>query len=322
MGAALFVILIWRAGPARILADIRRLSWSGFAILLAMRSAYWVLRTYGWRIVFAACDRPPRFSALLGARLADHAISYLTPTAMLGGGPIRALMIDAPSRRKVFATVVVDKTLEVATNAGFSVLAVVAAAILLPVPPLYRILLAAAAAAMVAAVAALVAGQKRGLFVPLLDLLLRLPVPKAALERQRDRLRDMDAHVAEFYRSAGRRIPTVILVYALMYVLWTAEVYATLRFLDVPGVTWLNSFLVVTLANVYYILPPVPASLGFYEITNVGIFALFGWGAPVALSLSLVRRILALLSAGGGLLAMLRRNVTWRGERPRPPAAA
>jgi len=57
-------------------------------------------------------------------------------------------------------------------------------------------------------------------------------------------------------------------------------------------------------------LPGVPASLGVYELTNVGVFKVLGWSAGMAVALSVIRRLLALAWTAFGLLALY-----WRQRR-------
>jgi uncharacterized membrane protein YbhN (UPF0104 family) len=64
------------------------------------------------------------------------------------------------------------------------------------------------------------------------------------------------------------------------------------------------------LGNVAFLLPGVPASLGVYELTNVGVFKVLGWSAGMAVALSVIRRLLALAWTAFGLLALY-----WRQRR-------
>ncbi len=77
-------------------------------------------------------------------------------------------------------------------------------------------------------------------------------------------------------------------------------------FIGVTDISFIDSFLITVLGNLAFIFPFIPGSLGIYEATYIGLFALLGMGAGVALTLVLIRRIIALLLAGLVLLGMLK----------------
>jgi len=304
LGIALFVFLILKTDPAEIFRQIRKLTWLNLAVLLAMRLVYWILRTVCWQLVFVAYDHRLPFRKMLQARLASYAVSYLTPSAMLGGEPLRAFMINGSSRRRSFATVVVDKTIELVTMSVFTVAAVVFVLSRVPMPPLYRTILLAFIIIVVGLVVFLIVRQRQGMFIGVLDVLAKLRLRLHFLERHRANLRDIDAYVSDFYRRHRRKIPLVALHYVLTFLFWILEIQVTMVFLHIAGVTFGKSFLVITLGNVALLLPAIPAAVGVYEAANVGVFAILGWGATTAMSVALVRRIVTLVWVGIGL-AML-----------------
>ncbi len=130
------------------------------------------------------------------------------------------------------------------------------------------------------------------------------------MEDKRDSLREVDAALAEFYRERRAKIPAVVGLYTLSYLIWAVEIDVTLRFLGAPDLTFIKSLLVISLGNVAFLLPGVPASLGVYELTNVGVFKVLGWSAGMAVALSVIRRLLALAWTAFGLLALY-----WRQRR-------
>jgi uncharacterized membrane protein YbhN (UPF0104 family) len=137
-------------------------------------------------------------------------------------------------------------------------------------------------------------------------------------EKSRPALRDVDETISSFHRDHRAAIPAVAALYMLSYLIWAFEIDVTLRFLGAPGLTLVKSLLVVSLGNVALLLPTVPASLGVYEVTNVGVFAVLGWPAGLAIALSIIRRLLALAwtAAGLAILGLRRRNLEAGGPKP------
>ena len=97
-------------------------------------------------------------------------------------------------------------------------------------------------------------------------------------------------------------------MYSLMVLFWITEIHLTLVFMGLKNITFLDSFLIISLGTVAFLLPIIPGSLGIYEITYIGIFAVLGLGTDVGLTLVLIRRILALAWAGIGLFPLLKRK--------------
>ena len=310
LGIVLFAFVVWRSGPQKILADLARLTWRQIAVLMALRAGYWLLRTFNWKQIYDQYETKKPFLRLFEARLADNAVSFLTPSAMLGGLPVRALLLEGVDRRRVFASVVLDKTIEGVTLAAFTVAAMLAAVVFLPLSGAARLVFGVFVVAAAAFCVAIVAGQRKGLFVGLLDFLARIGIRWRRLEAKRESLGVVDTALAGFYRDHRALIPRVASLYTLTYLIWAAEIHITLHFLGAPGLTFVKSLLVISLGNVAFVLPGIPASLGVYELTNVGVFKALGWTAGTAIALSVVRRLLALVWTTLGLLVLY-----WRPRR-------
>ena len=138
----------------------------------------------------------------------------------------------------------------------------------------------------------------------MISLFEKIKIRFRFIEKKREKIEETDAYISEFYSGKKRTFLQVILLYALSMIFWSIEIHFTLLFVGIKTVTLLESFLVVTLGTVAFIIPTIPGALGTYELTFVAILALFGISASVSMTVTLVRRILALFWAGIGLLAM------------------
>lgn len=315
LGVLAFAFLVAKIGPGRIWEHLRRLTLPSFALLFALRTFYWLFRTLVWKAILAG-DRSaptPPFRRLFAARLAGHAVSYLTPSAYLGGEAARTLLVEGADRKRVLASVVIDTTFEVLALVLFAAggIAVLASGSALAVPA--RIGLTVSMAAAVLGLILLVRRERCGIFIWVADLLGRVGIRPAFVERNRDKLREVDAHISGFYACGRRAVARIFLLNLLLHAFWVAEIHLTLAALGASGLTVGRSFLVVTLGAVGLLLPTTPASLGTYEAANLAVFAGLGWSAELSLSLALVRRFLSLFWAGAGLLCIA-------GLRPRGPS--
>ena len=303
-GLLLFVLLIYKIGLSEILANIKKLTLRHLLILLFLRLIFWMLRTLNWAVIQKQYDDKVSLWLLLRARLAGHAISYLTPTSHVGGEAIRALSIDSHNRKRNLASVIIDKTTEVMVMILFTILGVMILLSKTLLPNKYKLLFIIIGVAAILLVMLVLVKQKQGFFTWIISLLKKIRITSPFIEKNRNKIKQIDDHISHFYSEHKKLFPVVLLLYSGMILFWTWEIHVTLVYLGVPNLDYLSSFLIVTLGTLAFILPLFPGSLGTYEATYIAVFSLLGFGAGYGLSLTLIRRIIALFWAGIGLLLM------------------
>lgn len=308
IGFLLFVLLIYTIGPGQIWEHIKKITWQNFLILLFLRFLHSILRTINWKIVFEQYERKTSFFHLFTAIIAGDAISYLTPSARLGGEPVRAMMVSSSNKRRSLASVIVDKTIEILTMISFTIIGVTIAITQIPMPGKYKFLLIAFVLGAILFAVLILVKQRQGFFTWIINTLERIKIKFKFIEKNRAKVKETDEHISDFYRNHRSIFLIVFLLHSLVFLFWTTEVHLTLLFMGAEGTTFLKSFLIVTLGGLVILLPTIPASLGTYELTYVAIFILLGFGADIGITLTLIRRILVLIWAGAGLLAMLKRQ--------------
>jgi uncharacterized protein (TIRG00374 family) len=308
IGLLLFAFLVIKIGPDQIIENIKKLTWQNFLILLFLRFLYWALRTLNWKIIVQKYNGKTSFFHLFGARLAGHAFSYLTPSSYLGGEAIRAMSLSSPNRKKNLASVIVDKTVEILTVILFTIIGVAIAVTKIPMPGRSKRVMIVFVIAAGMFVLFIITKQKKGFFIWIINTLEKLKIKFKFIEKYKEKLQETDTYISEFYKDHKTVLIGVFLSYSLLMLFWTTEIFLTLRFIGAKNIDFLESFLIVTLGVLAFLLPTVPASLGTYELAYVAIFTLFGLGTNVSLSLTIMRRILALIWAGIGLLTMAKRK--------------
>lgn len=307
-GIALFALMVVRAGPERIWDTLRRVSLSDFLILFLLRLVFWTLRSLNWKAVLERCGGKSGLVHLLGARMAGHAAGYLTPTSRIGGDAFKALMVENVSRRKVIASVVIDKTIELLVTAMLIPVGLALLVLSTPRPPALTGSFLIVTVLMIVLVIWLIRQQRKGLFTRLLTVLSRFRLGVNFHQRHKSKIQETDALMADFYRRHRDRFALVFLGYLVFMALWTCEIYLSLRFLGCAEITFEKAFMIITLGSVAFVLPGVPGSVGIYEMTYLTVFALLGLGPSHAVGLILVRRGLDLLMAAWGMSVILLRG--------------
>jgi len=304
-GILVFAYIIYRIGPKEIWDNISRISVNNFLILVGLRVLYWLLRTINWKVVLDAYDGSTSFLQLFAARTCGHAVSQLTPTAQVGSEATRIFMAQCSSRKVSIASVVIDKTIEYISVVVFTIIGVITVFMRIPLPVKLKTVFIAGVSVSSLLVVFLWSKQKKGLLGWVIDSIARLKIRFKFLEKNRAKIDETDAYISEFYRDHRRSFVGVFLLYSLLILLWAVEIHLGLIYIGVTGVSFMDSFLITILGNLAFVFPFIPGSLGIYEATYIGLFALMGMGAAEALTLVLIRRLIALLLAGLGLFGFI-----------------
>ncbi len=304
VGLFLFAFLIYKIGPERILSNIRTLAVKNFLILFFLRFGYWLLRTFGWKVVSDSYGDKIPFLRLFAARLSGYAISYMTPSAHIGGEAIRTMCLKTPNRRKTLASVIVDKTLEIITAIFLAIAGFVIAIVKIPMPRELKVTFLGIALATTSFMIFILFKQKQGFFTWFFRALEKIKIRPRFVARYRDRLNETDTYISDFY--AKHKVPFLLAsaIHSFSIFFWALEIWMTLRFLGVVRISLLESFLIVSLGTFAFIIPAIPASLGTYDVTFLALFALFGIKTGAGMTAILIRRIIALGWAGAGLAFM------------------
>lgn len=297
-------------GVAAILNAFRELSWRLAVIVVFPTILAVVLDTAGWRAVLPTAPGSRR--RLLAVRVAGDAVNLATPTASVGGEPLKAYLLRPHvSLDDALVSVVADKT----TGVIAQVLALVAGllvagALLAPSSPLVITMLVLLLVEVLA-VAGFVAVQLGGVAGRGGRLLARLGIESGS--SRHERLDGIDRALRAVYVRHWRRALASVACHFLAFAVAALEVYLVVRLLGVP-VSLSAAFAIGTLGTaVKFVTFMVPGSLGALEGGNMAIFAAFGLGGPIGLAYTLVRRVreLGWIAAGFAAMALLT-------ARPRP----
>ncbi len=309
LGAGFLAYLIHRVGVEPLLTQLATLSWR-FPLLLAPFGLVAVLDTLGWRYTFGR--RLPAFGTLFPVRMAGEAVNLTTPTASLGGEPVKALLLTRArvSLEEGLASVVIAKTTLVLAQGLFLSLGLaLALGVLPPTSPLLRTMGALFVIGGLG-VGGFVLAQQRGLFGGSGRLLRWLGV----IQSLQGRLDRLDREIAAFYAWRRGRFYLSVLFHLLGWLAGSLEVYLALWLLGVPVSLAMAVAIEAFASAVRAAGFLIPAGLGVQEGGTIAIFLAFGLTAGVGLAFSVVRRFreLAWAAAGLGVLA------SWEGlRRPR-----
>ena len=301
MGLSVVGYLVYRVGPSTILDTISTLSWRVLIVMCFPYALTSTLDSAAWRFAFP--DRVPPFAKLWTARLAGEAVNYTTPTASVGGEPVKAYLLRywvAPVEG--LTSVIVDKTAIVLGQGLFGLLGLALACTVVPVSgPIITamtVLLIVQALAMTGFVAVQLMGAAgRGG-----RLLARFGMGPS--RSRQERLEGLDRTLATYYRERRGRLLAGVLVHFVAWTVGSLEIFLVLNFLGLPVPLLTAMVLESCGAAVKFASFMIPGSLGALEGSNVAIFAAFGYGGAIGLTYTLVRRLRELTWASAGMIAL------------------
>ena len=303
VGAGLVFVawLLWDLGPAAVWGTFLALGWRLAIVTFIPFCAAVALDTLGWRVLLP--DRHAGAAALIGARLAGEAVNLATPTASVGGEPLKAYLVRGRiPLDQGLASVVADKTSMVIGQAVFLGGGLALAVTALRAPREVSVAMSVLLAAEMIGVGGFLLVQLRGGVAGAGRILDRLGAGPAP--HYQDLLRDVEDRLMNLYRRRWKRVAASALLHAGGWAVGGLEIYVVVRLAGIP-VDLATSFVLEALSTaVRFVTFMIPGSLGALEGGHVAAFALLGLPGAAGLSFSLVRRLREATWAVIGLAAL------------------
>lgn len=295
LGALTLSALVWHIGIDRIYGAVAQLGPAAMLAILLPSLLMYVLEAYGWRVTLGAWAKDVPFWRLLAIRTAGEVVNMTTPTAYVGGEPLKAFLLKRQGVPLVegLASVVTAKTtmtiaqilfilagiglgfwlLEAGGSAGQTITAgLVSVGLLL------------------FGVGAFVLVQRHGMFSWILKILRFIGLRLQSLESREQKLLELDRTIAHFY---SHRRSAFLLSTGLFLLGWLAEaleVFVMVLCLGQP-ITVLSAVAIGALSvfikgGTFFI----PGSLGAQDAGNLFLLTTFGYGDVTGITFALLRR--------------------------------
>ena len=298
LGAGAVVYLAYQVGLGAVWDSIHTLGWRLLIVIVVPHSIAAILDTIGWGLLLES--RVPAL-VLTRARLAGETVNLTTPTASVGGEPLKAYLLrpHVPMSEGL-ASVVADKTAVVVSQVGFLACGLALALHLLPAGHPLMISMSALLAIEIVAVGGFLLVQTRGVFGGGGRTLGRLGVGPAV--KYQEGLNALDLWLRRFYRERRARLLGASLLHGAAWAIGGLEIYLVLTLLGTP--TSMVAALVIEAfgAAIKFASFMIPGSLGALEGGFVAIFTAFGQSAATGLSYALIRRVREAVWSGATLL--------------------
>lgn len=309
LGLLTLIGLVWHVGPGRILETIGSLGPLTVTLILVPSLLMYGLEAYGWRVTLVNHAQALSFLKLFAIRTAGEVVNMTTPTAYMGGEPMKAFLLSRFEVPMVdgLASVVIAKTIMSLAEVLFILLGLGLTLWLLGGTVAGAQTLAGAVLGvglLVCGILAFVFVQRRGLFAWILDTLRRLGLRIGYLESREDKLRSVDRTILAFYAEHRSAFAWSAVLYLMGWMTEALEVYVILACLGVqagiPSSIAIGALSVFIKGGTFFI----PGSLGAQEGGNLLLLQAFGYSDVTGLTFALLRRIRELVWIGIGFLCL------------------
>jgi glycosyltransferase 2 family protein len=309
VGLLTLALIVWHIGPGQIYDAAVQLGPVALLVLLIPSVIMYVVEAYGWKVTLGPSAKAIPFWRVLAIRTAGEVVNMTTPTAYVGGEPLKAYLLKKHHVPMVegLASVIIAKTTMTIAEVLFILLGIALGVWLLGGNDSSGHTVAAALVSvgmLALGTAAFVFVQRQGIFTWLLGFLRKIGLKIAYLEAREEKLRSLDRTILEFY---FHNRPAFYASTGLFFLGWMAEaleVYVIVYFLGGPAMALsaisIGALSVFIKGGTFFI----PGSLGAQDGGNVLLLKAFGYSDVTGLAFALLRRFRELVWIGIGLLCL------------------
>ncbi|MEK6633614.1 MAG: lysylphosphatidylglycerol synthase transmembrane domain-containing protein [Nitrospirota bacterium] len=310
LGFLTLSLIVWHIGPGNIYEAATRLGPVALCVILLPSLVMYAVEAYGWKITLGPVGQSVSFLRVFAVRTAGEVVNMTTPTAYVGGEPLKAYLLQKSGVPMVegLASVVIAKTTMTIAQVLF---------ILLGIGLGFWILGAQGSSGQVVAAGLLSIGllafgtmafvfvQRRGLFTWILETLRKFGMRIGFLDAREDKLRALDQTILNFYTRNQAAFYASTGLYFLGWLAEALEVFVIIYYLGGPADVWsaisIGALSVFIKGGTFFI----PGSLGAQDGGNLLLLQAFGYSDVTGITFALLRRFRELVWIGIGLLCLM-----------------
>lgn len=262
-----------------------------------------LILTYRWKVILETQGIKHNFWKLNNYRIAGNSVGFLTPSASLGGEPVRAGLLSKNAKipfEKALSSVVIDKTIELSSSAIFFVIGTIILLLTFVVTPKLELILGIISMIFLVLVVSLNYRMFIGKnsFHPLIKFLGLLKIKR--IKQLEDKILDFEALVLKFFKKDKKHFFYVIGFSLLAWTVMFVE-YSLLGRIVGQNFELIQIFLIFSFVGAAYVLP-VPMGLGALEGGQVSLFSIIQISTAAGLALALIVRLKDMILSAIGLI--------------------
>ncbi len=309
LGLLTLCLIVWHIGPRNIYEAVARLGPGALLLILLPSILMYALEAYGWRMTLGRYAHIVPFWKLLAIRTAGEVVNMTTPTAYVGGEPLKAYLLKQYGVPMVdgLASVVTAKTTMTIAQIGFILVGMTMGFWLLGTggsPGKTAMATMVSVGLLAFGVGGFLLIQRRGIFSSLLWAVRKIGLAIKVLDSHEERLLELDRTIAAFYVKNRSGFLMSVLLFFFGWLVETIEVFVMLRVLGEPATVTaaiaIGALSVFIKGGAFFI----PGSLGAQDAGNLLLVTTFGYGEVAGIAFALLRRFRELVWVLIGLICL------------------
>lgn len=307
VGLAALVGIVLHIGVEPIQHTVSRLGLLPLGLILLPMILVYGLEAWGWQCTLGFHARKVGFMRLFAIRMAGETVNVTTPTAYVGGEPLKAYLLKRYGVPMVdgLASVVTAKTTMTFAQVLFILLGLALAFWILGDSGHYWVAMLVSVGVLAFGVGLFVLLQRHGLGMGCLGLLRACGIRFNFLEKREPQLQELDGTIRKFYSQHRETFYAALALFFLAWMMEALEVYAILYFLGVSIDVWvaisIAALTVLIKGGTFFI----PGSLGAQEGGYTLLLMTFGYSEVTGITFALIRRLREILWIAFGLVCLM-----------------
>jgi uncharacterized protein (TIRG00374 family) len=309
VGLLTLSLLVWHIGPGNIYNAAAELGPVALIVMLIPSFIMYAIEAYGWKITLGPSAKGLSFWRVLAIRTAGEVVNMTTPTAYVGGEPLKAYLLQKHRVPMVegLASVVIAKTTMTIAQVLFILIGIAMGFWILGADGSSGQIVAAgllSVGVLLFGTAAFVFVQRRGLFTWILELLRKCGLRIEFLEAKEEQLKSLDRTILNFYIHHRSTFYASTALYFLGWLAEAVEVFVMIYYLGGPA-EFLSAISIGALSvfikgGTFFI----PGSLGAQDGGNLLLLEAFGYSDVTGITFALLRRFREVVWIGIGLICL------------------
>ena len=274
-----------------------------YIIIYFIISALLILcSVYRWRLILLSQKHKIKFIYLVKSYLAGYGVSYITPSAKLGGEPVRAALLKRYGLKThvSLSTIIIDKSLELSGSALFFVVGAIILILNYALPDNLKFLIVVISLIFLGLIGFAVYQviNEKG-FIMSIYKFFRLHRLKK-FEKVTRKLIDIEKLIIKFYKKDKKHFFSALFVMAIAWGLMFAEFKLAMLIFGFDA-NMLQIFLTFSVVGASYLIP-VPFAIGTLEGGQVALFNTIGLDSAIGFGVGLLTRVRVSITAAIGLI--------------------
>ena len=302
VGLILFWLVFKHIDLAHFLNIVRNANIWYVLLYFAISAIIILCSVFRWKLILLSQKHNIKFSYLLKAYLAGYGVSYITPSAKMGGEPVRAALLKRHGLKthESLSTIIIDKTMELGGSLLFFVIGAIILTVNYSLPDNLKFLIIIISVIFLGIIGFGIYQiiNEKGFILTIYKFLKLHKMKK--LTNVTKKIINIEKLIIKFYKKDKLHFVSALFVMAIAWSLMFVEFKLAILIFGIDS-NLLHIFLTFSVVGAAYLIP-VPFAMGVLEGGEVALFKAIGLSASVGLGVGLLTRVRDSITAGIGLI--------------------